>query len=635
MNTALTKDNVGGSYVFAIGLFEYVVVPTFAVDLDGNVVIWNRACERLTGVSAQEVLGTNNHWRAFYEEPRFCLADIIIRDGAKDLDTLYPWHAGASENGIGLRAENWCVMPRANKRLYLAIDAGPIYDNEGVMIAAVETLRDITELKTAQTTLEAAHQKASRALTQVNTLLNNSGQGFFSFAEDMVVADGYSAACVSMLGIEPAGKQADELLFPDDERTRRLMRECVSDAINERRKTQREVYLSLIPADLERLGKMLSARFVPLDGEVMVILSDVTDERILAEQLERESRRMEMIVSAVSDTFDFFGTVEQFRDFISDGKQGVFGTDWLTLYREIHTYKGSFGQLGFHYLPRALHDAEAALSEAIESPTNVKAAASIFDQDWISLLDQDLLTLNKALGNQFLERGAVITLTPDTAKRFEAFATTCLNGTATPSDHKQVLDELASIRMISLQKELEAFDKLIQQVALRLDKSVKPLIVEGPDVLIDPYTFGPFVRNLGHLFRNAVDHGIEGEDHRFDAGKDEAGQISCRIAITDHTFTLEISDDGGGIDEQKLRQRAAGKLAFDTATCPIEDLIFADGISSRDTVTTISGRGVGLASVRSSASRLGGRVHIIHKRGEGTAFRFTFPFSSMVRKSND
>jgi len=129
-------------------------VPTFALDKDGKVIIWNRACERLTGIVSSEVMGTKDHWKAFYEQPRLCLADILVQRRIDQLDQLYPWHAGMGKNGIGLKAENWCVMPRIGKRLYLAIDTGPIYDHEGDLFAVVETLRDITEHKTAETTLE-------------------------------------------------------------------------------------------------------------------------------------------------------------------------------------------------------------------------------------------------------------------------------------------------------------------------------------------------------------------------------------------------------------------------------------------------------------------------------------------------
>ncbi len=133
---------------------QHLVVPTFVLDAERRVLIWNRACERLTGVSASEVLGTQDHWCAFYDAPRYCLADILALDRSDELQTLYTSHTEPSESGLGLRAENWCTMPRAGDRLYLAIDAGPIFDDQGNLVAVVETLRDMTEQKLAQTALQ-------------------------------------------------------------------------------------------------------------------------------------------------------------------------------------------------------------------------------------------------------------------------------------------------------------------------------------------------------------------------------------------------------------------------------------------------------------------------------------------------
>ncbi|RAU20349.1 diguanylate cyclase [Paramagnetospirillum kuznetsovii] len=134
---------------------QHLVVPTFVLDADRRVIIWNKACERLTGVPASEVLGSSDHWRAFYEEPRHCLADILALGRTEELDSLYAAHSEPGEAAHGLRAENWCIMPKVKKRLYLAIDAGPIYDEDGQLMAVVETLRDNTEQKLAQMALHS------------------------------------------------------------------------------------------------------------------------------------------------------------------------------------------------------------------------------------------------------------------------------------------------------------------------------------------------------------------------------------------------------------------------------------------------------------------------------------------------
>ncbi len=142
---------------FSVRLMEQLVVPTFVIDAECRVIIWNRACERLTGIKAGEVLGTREHWRGFYDKPRPCLADLVAQGRTEEIDALYVAHDHAAEDAAssqGRKAENWCVMPQLGTRLYLAVDAGPIYDRHGKVVAVVETLRDMTVQKEAQAELE-------------------------------------------------------------------------------------------------------------------------------------------------------------------------------------------------------------------------------------------------------------------------------------------------------------------------------------------------------------------------------------------------------------------------------------------------------------------------------------------------
>jgi diguanylate cyclase (GGDEF)-like protein/PAS domain S-box-containing protein len=138
---------------------QHLVVPTFVIDPRRRVVIWNRACERLTGVAASEVLGTTQHWRAFYEKRRYCLADLVALGRQDEIGEFYPEHTVPEDNSLGSSAENWCVMPKLGNHLYLAIDAGPIHDEAGNLIAVVETLRDMTDQKRAEMALKTLAAK--------------------------------------------------------------------------------------------------------------------------------------------------------------------------------------------------------------------------------------------------------------------------------------------------------------------------------------------------------------------------------------------------------------------------------------------------------------------------------------------
>ncbi|HMX15874.1 MAG TPA: EAL domain-containing protein [Rhodocyclaceae bacterium] len=140
---------------FTADLVAQLVVPTFALDAHRRVILWNTGCERLTGMPAARVLGTRDHWRAFYDEDRPCLADLLVEGRAGEIDAYYPIHHHSEDAAFGAHTENWCVMPLLGKRLYLAIDAGPIRDETGRLVAVVETLRDMTERQNAEVRLRA------------------------------------------------------------------------------------------------------------------------------------------------------------------------------------------------------------------------------------------------------------------------------------------------------------------------------------------------------------------------------------------------------------------------------------------------------------------------------------------------
>lgn len=150
---------------FAAKLIEHLVTATFVLDAEGRVIIWNQSCEELTGILASEMIGTKNHWKAFYSEKRMCLSDVLLHSQISDLSHLYKIHERHTHSD-SYKAEIWCKMPRTGKSLYLTADAGPIYD-KGKLVAVVQTIRDNTDNKNAQSSLQ------EQALTDELTGLYN------------------------------------------------------------------------------------------------------------------------------------------------------------------------------------------------------------------------------------------------------------------------------------------------------------------------------------------------------------------------------------------------------------------------------------------------------------------------------
>ena len=146
---------------FAHKLLELLAVPAFVLDPSCKVLIWNRACEQLTQVAASEVVGTGEHWRSFYQQQRPTLADLVVQNRTDEIGVLYPRHGSPADGSNNVRAENWCDMPRAGRRRYIAADASPIRDEGGRLVAVVETLRDLTDERTARIALEQLARRDS------------------------------------------------------------------------------------------------------------------------------------------------------------------------------------------------------------------------------------------------------------------------------------------------------------------------------------------------------------------------------------------------------------------------------------------------------------------------------------------
>jgi len=126
----------------AVQLLQHSAVPCYVIDAEHRVIIWNRACEELTGISAESQIGGKEPWRAFYNAPRRVLADIVVDGTLHEMADLYDCYADSALIPEGLRAEGWYRLK--GKQKYLCFEAAPIRDGDGRLIAAIETLQDVT-----------------------------------------------------------------------------------------------------------------------------------------------------------------------------------------------------------------------------------------------------------------------------------------------------------------------------------------------------------------------------------------------------------------------------------------------------------------------------------------------------------
>jgi two-component system chemotaxis sensor kinase CheA len=179
------------------------------------------------------------------------------------------------------------------------------------------------------------------------------------------------------------------------------------------------------------------------------------------------------------------------------------------------------------------------------------------------------------------------------------------------------------------------FPRLVRDVAAALGKDIQ-LEIRGKDVALDRTLIESLSDPLTHMVRNAVDHGIEAQENRARAGKPRQGSIIIDARHEAGQVVVEISDDGGGIDPDRIAKAALSKgllTAEQIEAMSVKDktaLIFLPGLSTTQQVTDLSGRGVGMDVVKTNLDRLGGKVEIISALGQGTTFRIKLPLTLAI-----
>jgi two-component system, chemotaxis family, sensor kinase CheA len=202
-------------------------------------------------------------------------------------------------------------------------------------------------------------------------------------------------------------------------------------------------------------------------------------------------------------------------------------------------------------------------------------------------------------------------------------------------DLGQVSEEVQGLRMLPLSVLFEPYPRMVRDLARELGKEVE-LVVDGEDTRADRAVVEALREPLMHLVRNALDHGLETRVDRVAAGKHPRGCLTLRAAREGSRIVLRVEDDGAGMDPGLLRRVAVRRGILDETAAnalsdaAARDLVFLPGFTSREVVTDLSGRGVGLDAVRTSLQALGGDVGVESAPGWGTIFTLRVPVSLTV-----
>lgn len=474
----------------------------------------------------------------------------------------------------------------------------------------------------------------------VEDLLNNAGEGFLSFCSNYKVQEKYSRACAHIFGKEIVSENIWELLFPlDEDLDRRVSQKDTLDLIFSETTDidiLREVFVNEVFVNEKWLN--IDYRWIPKSesnslNRMMLIISDITKEKELESKLKNDEARQECILKVVSDRDGFVDMQSEIKDiFVKANEElskNISDIDTNALFRYFHTVKGGSAVYSFKHIVEVAHELENGLER-------VRSGEVEFTAEYLDTVRSESEILFKTFQDSTLEMNELLGINNCEEKKYNV-AHSKMDMLLLdlrqhiPTELSKHIDQLESgMKKEEIGPVLHKYKNTMLNLAESLGKNID-VVIEGEDLEVDKERLGPLFNGLIHLVRNSVDHGIEDNEIRTMSGKNENGLIKVKASDDKDGLMLTFEDDGGGVDAEAVKKSAFAKGIIDQDwidKASEEDmikLIFHPGFSTKQEVTDVSGRGVGMDAVKVCVEELHGVVDIETHLGEGTTFTIRIP----------
>ena len=471
---------------------------------------------------------------------------------------------------------------------------------------------------------------------QVNDLLNNTKEGFLSFNENLKCDNTFSAECKKIFNLEDVSNlDISQLLFPDNEADKDLFLDGISRAIGTEDNNTKDIFLSLLPKEQIIDDKNIKIEYKHLKkNKFMLILTDVTNTNRLKSKLFYQNQVQKMVVAVASNKNDFVEIKDDFEIFINRvlRLKDISSPMIKNIQRELHTFKGIFVQKEMIFIADHIHYLEKNIRQLY---SNEQILYVIIEANLGDVFKKDIDIINSILGNDFLTSAKSINVNIDSIDDIESklleFSTTINNFEKKTIDN--IVNEVKELKNESLKQMLSPYVSYVKLLSTKLEKDIYELEINGDADTKVPSRFKPFMKSLIHLFNNCADHGIEDIETRINLGKDEIGRIKCNFQIISDMVLLQISDDGNGIDTNKLLISAIEKniktkeeleLMSEEEICK---LIFTDNLTTKEELSQTSGVGIGMNIIKKELEKLDAKFSIENKPGTGVTFSFYIPLN--------
>ncbi|MGZ3772282.1 MAG: ATP-binding protein [Bdellovibrio sp.] len=490
--------------------------------------------------------------------------------------------------------------------------------------------------------LSTANDSLMRLNATVNAMINSLNEGFIVFDKEGQCTSVSSKRAIEFLGLDPFGKTIWEAFkIPAEEQISfidwfKYLFNPVFDF---------HEIAAVGPERLMHESLHISIKYKPMlkDEEiagVIVILCDITSEIQSAKRAEKFMYKAEMVTKFYANQRMFMNVLDLFSKSIADFKGIAFDltvTEPLKseILRTLHTLKGCSAAMYMMDLSEACDLHENFLKEfwkdTVDTAEIKRMIRKIAEELEISLIDfyksnKELLGTHK------------ISKTTDTksiaVSSIEKFCSVLKNfGNAKLIDH--FVDEFFTAPFEQL---LIPFESLGYSTAKKLNKDVEITLVCEGQFKVFPEAYKQFFDAFVHVVNNAIDHGLEDSEIRALNNKEKIGTliIEAKSILKNNAerIFLTVRDDGGGIDPHRVREKMErlGMNCVGESDAEVINHIFDLGFSTRDEVSSISGRGVGLNAVYEEVIKMGGKISVASEIGKGTTFTIDLP---LIKPSSD
>ncbi|MBN2651727.1 MAG: Hpt domain-containing protein [Spirochaetales bacterium] len=484
------------------------------------------------------------------------------------------------------------------------------------------------KLMQAKETIDSHNQELELVIADrtasLKSILDNTGQGFFTFGSEFLVDPDYSRGCLDIFGKEIKGLDVSDLLFSGNSDITSDFKQGFDLFFS--KKSKSSIIFDLTEDEAIINEKIVSVEYKEIsESKILCVLTDVTLERNIEEKakIDKENHQRVMKVlnhkhyfaEFLNEAENLFGRLEIFT------KKEPDDLEFDEILQEIHTFKGNAGFFGFNDTQDNAHESELTISDSKILQSEVSYHSVLLNMK--KAYFKELKIITDTMGESWLEEVSGIIVPRESYYKIVNYVRAKLK------NETKLIHYLEHYRKVPFKDIFSRLSFIVAATADKLGKKVAPMQIIGGDIRVVPDRYEPLAEVCIHLVNNMVDHGIEFSFEREAVQKYPVGKIELIISADKNHFTLEFKDDGRGINLKEIEHVALEKGLIKPdkkySQSEIMDLLFESGFSSRSEASKVSGRGLGLAAVKHEVTKLGGTIEVRSRLGKGTVFEIVIP----------